>query len=226
MSDAKLHAGMPVECAGRQVGTLARVRGQGADQVLEIAPAADGGDRPAWTVSGAQVARVQGNRVVLTDECAALLREAAPGAAPKVADLAPGERARVPVVAETLNPVTQWREAGALSVYKTIRTEERQIDVPLRYEEVALEHVPINRELKDDERPAPRQEGDSWIVPVIREEPVVATRRILVEELRLTRRVATRHEHLSVPVRQEEVAVRHPGLEQVGPQAGSAEPSA
>jgi len=116
-------------------------------------------------------------------------------------------------VEETLLPVTHWQEAGVLEVRKTVRTETQELDVPVRYEEAQLERVPVNRVLAEGEAAAPRQEGDTWIVPVVREEVVFVKRRVLVEEVRVTKQVRTTTQHIAEPVRREEVEIAHPGLE-------------
>jgi len=134
-------------------------------------------------------------------------------AAPVVTDITPGEPLKVPLVEETLVPVTQWHEAGALEVRKTVQTVTQELDVPVRYEEATVERMPINRVLAEDEQPAQRQEGDTLIVPVVREEIVVVKQRILVEELRITKHVRTVTRHFAEPVRREEVTFSHEGLE-------------
>ena len=65
---------------------------------------------------------------------------------------------------------------------------------------VEIERTAIGEEVLDV--PPVRDEGDSIVVPVVREELVVTKRLILVEEVRL-RRIATREEHV------ETVILRH-----------------
>ena len=135
-------------------------------------------------------------------------------APPATATAATGdETLTVPLVSETLTPVTHWREAGAVEVRKTTRTETQELHVPRQYETATLERVPVNRVLAEDEVPAPRQEGATWIVPVVQEEIIAVTRRVLVEEVRITREVHTTTEHITAPVRREEVEISHTGLE-------------
>jgi len=124
-----------------------------------------------------------------------------------------GDSITVPVVEETLVPVKQWQEAGALEVRKTVRTVTQDLDVPVRYEEASVERVPINRVLAEGETLAARQDGDTLIVPVVHEEVIVQKRRVLVEELRITKAIRTTTRHFSEPVRREEIAITHEGLE-------------
>jgi len=124
-----------------------------------------------------------------------------------------GQSLSMPLIEETLVPVKSWQEAGALELRKTTRTVQQELDVPVRYEEATVERVPLQRVLDEADHPAPRQEGDTLIVPIVHEEIVVVRRRVLVEELRITKRVQTRTEHISEPVQREEISISHQGLE-------------
>ena len=211
---------------GHPAGTIRQVRGRGKTQTLEVQPAAGPANAPPLEIPLRYVVQVLGETVLLDAACADAGRlgwpagaQATPEAAHVAAavpltELAAGESLTVPVVAETLVPVTRWQEAGAV-VYPQadVRTTNQELDVPLRYEEAALERVALNRTLAEGEVPAPRQEGDTLVVPVVREEVVVMKRRVLVEEVRITRQVRTTTRHIVEPVQVEEVEITHPGLE-------------
>jgi len=123
-----------------------------------------------------------------------------------------GDVLRVPVVEERLIPQTSWTEAGEVQVTKQVRTSVEELDVPVHYEEAIVERVPVNRVLADNETPAPRQEGDVLIVPVVHEHLVVVKQRVLAEEIRISKRVQTRTQHVAEEVSREEVNLTHPGL--------------
>lgn len=86
-------------------------------------------------------------------------------------------------------------------------TRERLVPVEqeLAREEVEVERVAIGRMI--DTVPEPRQEGDVLIVPVVEEELVVTKRLVLREELRISKRVTKRTEHMTVAVRAQEAVV-------------------
>ncbi|HEX6606900.1 MAG TPA: YsnF/AvaK domain-containing protein [Chloroflexia bacterium] len=228
MQTNECRPGMAVECLGHRLGTLSGVEGTGAAQMLAIRPDKGHTNEPLLQIPGRYIAQVLDNTVLLNitcEEATEIGRGATPAAvpaspdvettpaAPIVTDIAPGEPLTVPLVEETLVPVTQWHEAGALEVHKTVQTVTQELDVPVRYEEATVERVPLNRVLADDEQPAQRQEGDTLIVPVVREELVVVKQRILVEELRITKQTRTVTRHFAEPVRREEVTFSHEGLE-------------
>jgi uncharacterized protein (TIGR02271 family) len=227
MSTRKFKAGMNVDCQGTRIGTVRRVQGRGAEQILEVQPAQGGASAQPLQIPAQYVAQVTENVILLNASCEEAARQGwsvlTPTAGSQTAqagastatlrDIQPGQSLTVPVVEETLVATTRWQEAGVLEVRKTVRTETQELDVPVRYEEATIERVPVNRVLGQGEAVAPRQEGDTWIVPVVREELVVMKQQILVEELRITKQVQTTTRHIAEPVRREEVELAHPGLD-------------
>lgn len=113
------------------------------------------------------------------------------------------ERLVVPLVEEVLSVSKREVERGGLRITKTVDTREEQVPVSLRQESVSVERVPVGRYV--DTPPAPRQEGDTLIIPVFEE--VVITRILLKEELRITRTAKTIEETHSVTLRREQVQV-------------------
>jgi len=231
MDTQQLKAGMIVECLGTRLGTLAGVGGSAAAPVLEVRPDKGRVGSGPLRIAAQHIVQVLENTILLNISCeeaarlgqtagqaTAQLHQVATGAgesrdaAARVEQLE-GESLTVPVIEETLVPVTSWQEAGAVEIRKTVRTVTQELDVPVRYEEATVERVPVNRVLADSESLAPHQEGDTLIVPVIHEEIVVVKRRILVEELRITKQVRTTTRHIAEPVQREEVQIAHQGLE-------------
>ncbi len=66
-----------------------------------------------------------------------------------------------------------------------------------------VERVAINRVV--DTAPAVRQEGDTLIIPVLREETVVTTRLVLVEELHVRKQILVAHQPQEITLRREQV---------------------
>jgi uncharacterized protein (TIGR02271 family) len=79
------------------------------------------------------------------------------------------------------------------------------VDEPLFREEVIIEHVPINRFV--EEAIPLRSEGDTIIVSLLEEVPVVEKRLMLKEELRITVRRVEARKPTSVTLRSEEATV-------------------
>lgn len=116
--------------------------------------------------------------------------------------------ASVPVVEEQVVVAKRRRVTGAVRVATRVREEERLVDEPYDVEGLEVERVPLEGGGRWVETPVPtRQEGETTIVPVHEEVVVVETRLRVVEEVRLTRRRATRRHVARVTVRREEALV-------------------
>jgi uncharacterized protein (TIGR02271 family) len=103
---------------------------------------------------------------------------------------------------------------------KRVREEEEVLDVPVRTEAIEVERVPVGRWL--DAPAEVRREGDTTVYPVV-EEVLVAEKRLrLVEEVRVTRRQATRRVQERVGLRREEVVVER----DAAPQGSDRDPDA
>ncbi len=99
---------------------------------------------------------------------------------------------------------TRGREAGAVKVRKSVRTEREQVRVPKRREEVDIERVPgEGREAPD----AKIGEDDEVVVQVFEEEVVVSKRVVVREEIRLRKKVVEDEEVVEVDLRKEEVDI-------------------
>ena len=131
----------------------------------------------------------------------------------------------VPVVAEFLRVEKQTVETGRVVLHKTVHVESQTVEVPLREEQVQVQRVAVNRYV--DEAPPVRYEGETMIVPVMREELVVTKRLLLVEELHMHTQVLTTHAPQTVELRREEVsyerlpAAAPPDVEPVAPIPGT-----
>ena len=80
------------------------------------------------------------------------------------------------------------------------------MDEPLLREEVAIRHVPINK-VWEGPPPAPRYEGETYILPLLEEVLVVEKRLVLKEELHISRAQRTVHAPQNVVLRSEDVSV-------------------
>lgn len=111
----------------------------------------------------------------------------------------------LPVVEEEIAVGKRWVETGRVRVSKVVREEEQTVDETLLKEEVDVRRVPVNRVL--DAPTAPRQDGDTLVIPVMEEMLVVEKRLVLKEEIHVTRRQHQVPAEETVTVRREEVQV-------------------
>lgn len=98
---------------------------------------------------------------------------------------------RVTAVQEQLQVDVDRIETGSVRVRKIIQEETKPVSVTLREEHVEVRRVPVNRPV--DERYAPRQEGNTLIIPVFEYVPVVKMQLVLKEEVHVTT-VESQHE--------------------------------
>jgi len=113
----------------------------------------------------------------------------------------------VPVMVEELDVQKRQVTTGRVRISKVVHEREELIDEPLLREEVVIERVAINR-FVDAVIPV-RYEGDTMIVSLLEEVPVVEKRLMLKEELHITRRQVEAHKPLHVTLRSEEATVEH-----------------
>ena len=116
---------------------------------------------------------------------------------------------RVPVLEERLNVGVRTEETGKVRARKMVHEEDLVVSGPIYNEQVEVERVPLNQYI--DEAPQVRQEGNTTVIPVVREEVVVQTRLVLVEEVRITRRQVEATVEKPVTVRSEEIVVERSG---------------
>ena len=79
-----------------------------------------------------------------------------------------------------------------------VNTRDVLVDELLRHDTVEIERRPLDRQLDDGEAPAVRWEGDTMIVPVVKEIVVTQKRLVLVEEIRISRVSGTHRDPRSV----------------------------
>ncbi|MDQ3394180.1 MAG: YsnF/AvaK domain-containing protein [Bacteroidota bacterium] len=119
-------------------------------------------------------------------------------------DVKNSEEMTIPVIEESLHVDKNWVESGKVNISKTITEHQETIDVPLSHEEVNIERVQVNQYI-DTLPPPVRYEGETMIIPVLRE--VVVKRVMLVEELRVTRKEVQTHEKQQVTLKKEEINI-------------------
>jgi uncharacterized protein (TIGR02271 family) len=118
---------------------------------------------------------------------------------------------RVPVVEEEIHTEVRSQEAGEVLIHKTVTTEHRHIDVPVRHEEVRIERVPVSDEAATASRETMGANDETIRIPV-REEIVEVTKRPVVrEEVRVSKATLTDSERVDEEVQKEHVEIEQKG---------------
>lgn len=109
------------------------------------------------------------------------------------------DTATLQVVREVARVDVVERVTGRVSVRTRTETREESVDAVLESVGADVRRVEVNRYLDEGESvPQARQEGDTWILPVLEEVIVVEKRLLLKEELHVTQ--TGDRESVSVPV--------------------------
>lgn len=125
------------------------------------------------------------------------------------AEAAAGSRV-LPIIEERATIRREVVETGRVRLTRLVHEAEEQVSVPVQHDEVQVERVLLNQTLPAGaSAPGTRYEGDTLIIPVLREVAVVETRLLLVEELRVTKRQVTTQHTAPLALRREEINVEH-----------------
>ena len=110
----------------------------------------------------------------------------------------------VPVVEEQLHIGKKIIETGKVQISKTVTEHEYLADMPVFKDEVIVERKTIQQYI-DGDAPGIRLDGDTTIIPVIKE--VIVKRLILVEEIYITKRRTETTMPIHEVLRKEEVKI-------------------
>jgi uncharacterized protein (TIGR02271 family) len=121
----------------------------------------------------------------------------------------------IPVIEEQVHVGKKVVESGSVRITKVVSEQEVPVDIPLIQEEHDIQRIPVNQYVETLPPPV-RYEGDTMIIPVVREVLVVEKRFLLVEELHVTKTQVQKQETQHITLRKEEVIV-----ERLAPSPGS-----
>ncbi|RYD52428.1 MAG: DUF2382 domain-containing protein [Sphingobacteriales bacterium] len=117
----------------------------------------------------------------------------------------PASTPTIPVIEEQATVSAKMVEKGRVLITKTVDDHPETIDVVSTHDETDVERVPINRMV--DAPPVIRYEGDTMIIPVVKEVAVVEKKLMLTEEVRITRRKVQTQEAVPVTLRKEHIDI-------------------
>lgn len=119
-----------------------------------------------------------------------------------------GEAWTLPVHEEQLRVGTRSGDTGrGVRVHKAVASHPQRVEASLLHTELEVRHVPVDRIVAASEAPVARQEGDTFIVPVL-EEVLVTERRVRIkEELHITTVRRQVHHSETVFLKSEAVSV-------------------
>lgn len=123
----------------------------------------------------------------------------------RIDDLRSGESRVIPVVEERASVGVERLGRGGVRVRVVTEPVEEVHDLALSSQTVEVTRHPIGHEI--DTIPAPREEGDLLIVPVVEERAVVVTKLFLTEEIHIRRINSTSSVEVPVNLRRQHAVV-------------------
>jgi uncharacterized protein (TIGR02271 family) len=124
----------------------------------------------------------------------------------------------LPIIEEHATIRRELVETGRVRLTRQVHETTEEVSVPVQHDEVHVERVPLNVTLPSGApTPVARYEGDTLIIPVLREVAVVETRLLLVEELRVTKQQVTTQYTETVHLRKEDIIVEHQPMAPTSP---------
>lgn len=115
------------------------------------------------------------------------------------------EEVVIPVVKENLTIDTSSTITGTITIQKEVNEQNIEVELTDSTTNYIESRIPFN--VVVDEIPQIRTEGDTTIIPVIREEAVVVKRLVLVEEIHLRKEVQNTDRTETVTLREESVRI-------------------
>lgn len=112
----------------------------------------------------------------------------------------------IPVIQEQIMVGKRLVETATVEVKKTVTEGSEPVHVVVAHDETSVERVPVNRFV--DKAPEIRYDGDTMIIPVLKEVAVVEKKLMLVEELHVTKRAVQTQETEYITVRREHLEVK------------------
>lgn len=112
----------------------------------------------------------------------------------------------IPVIEEQLHIEKRVEKAGTVRISKQVTEYEQPVAITLLDEEIQVDRVAINQFI-DSPPPALRYEGETMIIPIVKEVAVLEKRLMLVEELHIVKRQNQKQETQQVKLKKEEVTV-------------------
>ena len=132
-------------------------------------------------------------------------REAVSEAATDDFDRKPEDPVVVPVLAEELEAGVRSVPTGGVRVHKRVGEHEEVIDQPLRREQVEVRRV-VRNEVVPGPLPV-RHEGETMVVPVVKEILKIEKQFVLTEELHITKRTVEERHAETVVLRHQQAEV-------------------
>jgi uncharacterized protein (TIGR02271 family) len=111
-----------------------------------------------------------------------------------------------PVIEEELEIKKKVVDSGRLLITKKVEDKEFNIEIPTTEEEFEVRRIPVNK-IVNGKTPQMRKEGDTMIIPVLKE--VIVKKTMVTEEILITKRKTTTTSKEKIALRKEKITLKH-----------------
>lgn len=116
----------------------------------------------------------------------------------------------IPVIEEYAVVQKEIIETGKVHLRKTVTEDKAIVNLPIINESYDITRVPISNEVHENPPPAVRYEGDTMIIPVVKEVTVMVKRYEVIEEVRITKKTTEIPLMQEITLRRESVHIERP----------------
>ncbi|MTT31712.1 YsnF/AvaK domain-containing protein [Terrilactibacillus sp. BCM23-1] len=117
------------------------------------------------------------------------------------------EETSMPIREEELNINKEDVQTGEVELGKEVKTEQKNIDTPVKHDEIYVERRPVN----DTKEASPVDDSETVRVPIVEEQVEVTKKPVVTDEIVVGKRTVEENEHISETVKKEEPRLNKKG---------------
>lgn len=118
------------------------------------------------------------------------------------------EEKTMPLREEQLKVDKEDIQTGEVEIGKEVKTEQRDMDIPVRHDEIYVERRPVDENTADA---SPVNDSETVRVPIVEEKLEVTKKPVVTDEVVVGKRTVEENEHISETVKKEEPRLNKEG---------------
>ncbi|WP_420976400.1 YsnF/AvaK domain-containing protein [Bacillus vallismortis] len=126
----------------------------------------------------------------------------------EMADYTTKEEKTMPLREEQLKVNKEDVQTGEVEIGKEVKTEQRDMDIPVRHDEIYVERRPVDENTADS---SPVNDSEEIRVPIVEEKLEVTKKPVVTDEVVVGKRTVKENEHISETVKKEEPRMNKDG---------------
>ncbi|KAA6454574.1 YsnF/AvaK domain-containing protein [Bacillus atrophaeus] len=126
----------------------------------------------------------------------------------EMTDYTTKEEKTMPIREEELNINKEDVQTGEVEIGKDVKTEQRDMDIPVKHDEIYVERRPVNDNTGEA---SPVNDSETIRVPIVEEQVEVTKKPVVTDEVVIGKRTVEENEHVSETVKKEEPRLNKEG---------------